>query len=412
MKIERVRGLEVLDSRGRPTVEAEVRLANGITARAIAPSGASTGKHEAVELRDKDPHRYGGFGVATAVANVNGDIQAALVGLDVFDQAAVDAQLRERKQLGANATLAASMAVAHAAAAARGVELWRYLAADQSACRVPTPMVNLISGGLHASRNLDVQDFLIIPANCDSYAQALERVVHVYNNCKRMIDSRDLSSLKADEGGFSPELKTNESALELVMDAIYAACLTPGKDIVIALDIAATHFYYDDLYHFSRDHHAMSSADMVELLVRWCDKYPIVSIEDGLAEDDWPGWRLLTDRLGARVQLIGDDLFTTNPKRVRRGIEEKCANGVLVKMNQIGTLTETLEVMRLASEHGMRCVVSARSGETEDTTMADLAVATGAGQIKVGSVNQSERLAKYNQLLRIERDGVPYARVY
>jgi enolase len=400
--ILRVTALEVLDSRGRPTVEAEVVLADGARGRAISPSGASTGTHEALELRDRDAEWYAGLGVRQAVRNVNETIGPAVAGM--ASQAEVDSYLRGVKDLGANATLAVSMAVAHAEAASRNLPLWRSLPGSEP--MLPTPMVNLISGGLHASRNLDLQDFLIIPTNCATFAEALERVVRVYNNAKAILDERGLSTLKADEGGLSPMLPSNEAALDLVMEA------AGSEDIAIAIDVAATHFYWDGEYHLARESRSLDAAGMVEMLERWCDYYPIVSIEDGLAEDDWEGWRLLTERLGRRVQIVGDDLFTTNPERLARGIEASAANAVLVKMNQIGTVTETLEVIDMARAAGYRTIVSARSGETEDTTMADLAVATGAGQIKVGSVNQSERLAKYNQLLRIEREGVRYARVY
>ncbi len=401
--ILRVTALEVLDSRGRPTVEAEITLSDGSVASAIAPSGASTGTHEALELRDKEDSWYGGLGVRTAVRNVEETIAPAVAGMGT--QAEVDDYLRSVKHLGANATLAVSMAVAKANAISQKTPLWKSLFAGYPAS-IPTPMVNLISGGLHASRNLDLQDFLVVPLQCNTYSEALERVVRVYNQTKSIIEERGGSALKADEGGFSPQLASNEAALDLIIEAA-------GPDeVAIALDVAATHFYWEGRYHLARERRSLTSAEMIDLLERWCDYYPIVSIEDALAEDDWDGWKILTERLGKRVQLVGDDLFTTNPTRVKRGIDENAANAVLVKMNQIGTLTETLEVMDLARLNGFRCVVSARSGETEDTTMADLAVATGAGQIKVGSVNQSERLAKYNQLLRIERQGVPYARVY
>lgn len=401
--ILRVRALEVLDSRGRPTVEAEVTLTDGAVGTAIAPSGASTGKHEALELRDGDANRYGGLGVLKAVANVNETIASAVSGLS--SQEEVDDYLRENKHLGANATLAVSMAVAHANAASEHLPLWKTLSSGARPS-LPTPMVNLISGGLHAGRNLDLQDFLIIATKCDSYSQALERIVKIYNRAKKLIDARGWNSLKADEGGFSPALPSNEAALDFIMEA------AQGEDIAIALDVAATHFYDNGEYKLARESRALTSAQMADLLAEWCERYPIVSIEDGLAEDDWDGWKILTERLASRVQLIGDDLFTTNPQRVQRGIDSGVANAVLVKMNQIGTLTETLEVIELARKNNYRCVVSARSGESEDTTMSDLAVASGVGQIKVGSVNQSERLAKYNRLLRIEREGLPYARVY
>jgi enolase len=400
--ILRVTALEVLDSRGRPTVEAEVVLADGARGRAISPSGASTGSHEALELRDRDSTWYNGLGVKQTVRNVNETIGPALAG--VASQTEADEYLRGVKDLGANATLAVSMAVAHADAASRNLPLWRSIADGEA--MLPVPMVNLVSGGLHASRNLDLQDFLIVPTGCATFGEALERVVRVYNNAKTILDERGLSGLKADEGGFSPSLPSNEAALDLVMEA------AGSEDIAIAIDVAATHFYWDGQYHLARESRSLDAPGMVDMLERWCDYYPIVSIEDGLAEDDWDGWKLLTDRLGRRVQIVGDDLFTTNPERLSRGIATGAANAVLVKMNQIGTVTETLEVIEMARAAGYRIIVSARSGETEDTTMADLAVATGAGQIKVGSVNQSERLAKYNQLLRIEREGVRYAGVY
>lgn len=404
MSIRSVRALEVLDSRGRPTVEAEVTLASGARGTAIAPSGASTGTHEAIELRDGDPSRYGGLGVRRACRNVEEVFAAALAGVDT--QAEADSFLREHKYLGANGTLAVSMALAHAQAAARGLELWQHLAANDEEPSLPVPMVNLISGGLHASRNLDLQDFLIIPLGCQSFSEALEAVVRVYNQANKIIERRGLSSLKADEGGFSPALESNEAALELVMEA------AAGDRIAIALDVAATHFFEGTHYRLARDSRQMSAAEMVDLLDDWCRRYPIVSIEDGLAEDDWEGWQLLTARLGSKVQLIGDDLFTTNPARLRRGIDSGAANAILIKMNQIGTLTETIEVFRMARAAGFRTVVSARSGETEDSTMSDLAVALAAGQIKVGSVNQSERLAKYNRLLRIERGLQRYSGVF
>jgi enolase len=396
--IESIRAIEVLDSRGRPTVEGEVRLSDGAVGRAISPSGASTGTHEAIELRDGDPGWYGGLGVRRAVEHVNTVMAEALTGREE-----ADSWLRENKHLGANATLAVSMAFAHARAASAGLPLWRTFSGTAT---IPTPMVNLISGGLHASRNLDLQDFLLIPAGCQSFSEAIERVVKVYNRAKKIIEARGLSSLKADEGGFSPLLASNEAALDLAMEAL-------GRDDMrIALDVAATHFYRDGRYHLARESRSLDAAGMVELLAGWVSKYPIVSIEDGLAEDDWEGWKLLTAELGEKIQIIGDDLFTTNPGRLRLGIEGGAANAVLVKMNQIGTLAETLEVIQMARDHCYRTVVSARSGETEDWTMSDLAVGSGAGQIKVGSVNQSERLAKYNRLLRIEAEGVPYARIY
>jgi enolase len=400
----------VLDSRGNPTVEAEVRCAGGAWGRAIAPSGASTGRHEAAELRDGDPARFGGKGVRRAAANVRGAIAPRLCGRDVTDQAGIDRLLcqldgtADKSRLGANAVLAVSLACAHAAAAARGVPLWRHLDKEDVAA-LPLPMVNLISGGLHAGGNLDLQDFLLLPVGARAYAESLEWAVAVYRALGERLRRRGLEGvLVGDEGGYGPRLAGSEQAIEVILEAISDAGLTPGRDAALALDVASTHFYRDGLYHLREVKAPLTSAEMVERLTRWADAYPVLSIEDGLAEDDWEGWRLLTAALGKRVQLIGDDLFVTNPERLRRGVAEGVANSVLVKVNQIGTLTETLEVIDLARRHGYRPVISARSGETEDSTIADLAVATGAGQIKIGSVARGERLAKYNQLLRIEED--------
>jgi enolase len=410
----------VLDSRGNPTVEVEVFCAGGAQGRAIAPSGASTGRHEAVELRDGDPTRFGGKGVRLAVANVREALGPRLIGLPASDQGLIDRTLCEldgapnKARLGANAILGVSLACAHAGAAARQLPLWRYLDQANSA-RLPLPMVNLISGGLHAGRNLDFQDFLLLPIGARSYSEALEMTVNVYRALGSTLTRHGYEGvLVADEGGFGPRLENNEQAAALVVEAIEKAGYVAGRDAALALDVASTHFYRDGRYHLKATAGAAHSADeMVALLCRWVDRYPILSIEDGLAEDDWDGWRKLTAALGGRVQLIGDDLFVTNPERLRQGIAVGVANSVLVKVNQIGTLTETLEVIRLAQSAGYRPVISARSGETEDATIADLAVATGAGQIKIGSVARSERLAKYNQLLRIEEamgDGAPFAR--
>jgi enolase len=434
-RIATVRAREVLDSRGRPTVEAEVVCAGGATGRAIVPSGASTGRHEAVELRDGDPHRYGGLGVRKAVGHVRDLIGPALVGRSVLEQEAIDRLLIEldgtpdKSRLGANAILGASLACAHAAAAVRGMPLWRHL--DTGSARMPVPMVNLISGGRHAGGNLDFQDFLLMPVGARSYPEALEMAVAVHRALGALLTAEGYEGvLVGDEGGFGPRLRSNEEAAAVCVRAIERAGLTPGRDAALALDVASTQFFRDGRY-YPRDAtpnrlsaegmfelqdpsgrilgrftptESLSSAEMVELLAGWVERYPILSIEDGLAEDDWEGWRLLTERLGGRVQLIGDDLFTTNPERLRRGIAEKAANAVLVKPNQIGTLTETLAVVEEARAAGYRCVISARSGETEDTTIADLAVGTGAGQIKIGSVARSERLAKYNRLLRIDEE--------
>ncbi|MCI0456306.1 MAG: phosphopyruvate hydratase [Gemmataceae bacterium] len=409
--MRRVHAREVLDSRGNPTVEVEVRCAGGASGRAIVPSGASTGRHEARELRDGDPSRYGGKGVRRAVANILQHIAPRLQGMPAAEQEQIDRTLIEldgtpdKSRLGANAVLGASLACAHAAAAARGLPLWHHLDRTGSA-RMPLPMVNLISGGLHAGGNLDFQDFLLVPIGARSLSEALEMTVAVYRSLAGVLARHGFEGvLVGDEGGFGPRLHSNEQAVRLVLEAIEGAGLVPGRDAALALDVASTHIFRDGLYHLKDVGEAPLPADaMVELLVRWARDYPIVSIEDGMAEDDWDGWRRLTDALGQRVQLIGDDLFVTNPERLRRGIAEQVANGVLVKLNQIGTLTETLEVVRLAQESGYRAVISARSGETEDTTIADLAVATGAGQIKIGSIARGERLAKYNQLLRIEEE--------
>ncbi|MFN4260593.1 MAG: phosphopyruvate hydratase [Gemmataceae bacterium] len=410
---------QVLDSRGKPTVEVEVRCQGGAWGRAIVPSGASTGKHEAVELRDGNPADYQGQSVRRAVHHVHKVIAPKLIGMSATEQTAIDRLLGEldgtpnKARLGANALLGVSLACAQAAAAARGVPLWRYL--DQGDARMPLPMVNLISGGLHAGGNLEFQDFLLLPIGAESYSEALALTVHVYRSLSATLQRHGLEGvLVGDEGGFGPKLASNEQAVELILAAIEAAGYKPGQHAAIALDVASTHFYHDDQYRLrATGDKELSADDMVQMLRRWTEQYPILSIEDGLAEDDWDGWKKLTAALGKKVQLIGDDLFVTNPERLRRGVAEGIGNSVLVKVNQIGTLTEALEVVRLAREAGYRPVISARSGETEDTTIADLAVATGAGQIKIGSVARGERLAKYNQLLRIEEemgDRAPFAR--
>jgi enolase len=410
---------EVLDSRGNPTVEVEVHCAGGAVGRAIVPSGASTGRHEAVELRDGEASRYDGKGVRCAVANVRDILAPRLKSMDATEQTRIDRLMCEldgtpnKSRLGANALLGVSLACAHAGAACRGLPLWRYLDSE-SAARLPLPMVNLISGGLHAGGNLDLQDFLLIPIGARSYSESLEMTIAVYRALSRVLLRHGFEGvLVGDEGGFGPRLQSNEQAIEMILRAIEEAGLKPGEQAALALDVASTHFYRDGLYHLRIDGGRTLDADgMIDLLHGWVWRYPIVSIEDGLAEDDWDGWRKLTAALRPQVQLIGDDLFVTNPERLRRGIAEGVANCVLVKVNQIGTLTETLDVVRLARSAGYRAVISARSGETEDCTLADLAVATGAGQIKIGSVARSERLAKYNQLLRIEEemgDAAPFA---
>ncbi len=402
---------EVLDSRGNPTVEVEVHCAGGAWGRAIVPSGASTGRHEAVERRDGDSSRYGGKGVRCAVANVRDILAPRLCGMDATEQRRIDQLLCEldgttnKSRLGANAILGVSLACAHAAAASRGQSLWRYLDSEGNA-RMPLPMINLISGGLHAGGNLDVQDFLFMPIGARSYSESLEITVAVYRALSRVLICHGFEGvLVGDEGGYGPRLRSNEQAIEMILRAIEDVGLKAGEQAALALDVASTHFYRNGRYHLCiGGGRALDTEEMIALLERWTKQYPIVSIEDGLAEDDWDGWRKLTAVLGERVQLIGDDLFVTNPERLQRGITEKIANCVLVKVNQIGTLTEAFDVVRLAREAGYRAVLSARSGETEDSTLADLAVASGAGQIKIGSVARSERLAKYNQLLRIEEE--------
>jgi enolase len=413
--IRAVHAREVLDSRGRPTVEAEVTCAGGAAGRASVPSGASTGAHEAKELRDGDPSRYRGLGCRKAVGHVREVIGPAVAGMSVLDQAALDRRLcaldgtPDKARLGANAILAVSLAAARAAAACRGLPPWRHLDTDGLA-RLPLPMVNLISGGKHAGGNLDFQDFLFLPVGARSYTEALEWTVEVYRCLGEVLTAAGLEGyLVGDEGGYGPRLASNEQAVEMCLAAFRKAGLREGEQAALALDVASSHFWRGGRYHLRVEGgRSLDAAAMVDLLRRWCDAYPILSIEDGLGEDDFDGWRLLTAALGRRVQLIGDDLFCTNPARLRQGIAEGWANAVLVKVNQIGSLTEAQEVVRLAREAGYRAVISARSGETEDDFLADLAVATGAGQIKVGSVVRSERLAKYNRLLRIvEEIGSP-----
>ena len=421
---------EVLDSRGRPTVEVDVRCDGDHLGRAIVPSGASTGRHEALELRDGDASRHDGAGVRKAVANVRGEIATALIGQDAADQNAIDRLLLKldgtpnKSRLGANAILGASMAAARAAAEAQSVSLVQHLrglwhaqksSKSKAALSMPLPMVNMISGGLHAGGNLDLQDFLAIPVGAESYSQALDWIVTVYRRLGTLLTERGYEgTLVGDEGGYGPRLRENREALELLTAAIERARLRPGEQMAIGLDVASTHFYEGGRYRLRTGGQptTLTSEEMVELLAGWVDDFPIVSIEDGCAEDDWKGWQVLTQRLGDRVQLIGDDLFVTDAKRLQRGIESKVANSVLIKLNQVGTLTETLETMRLAIANGYAPVVSARSGETEDAFIADFAVATGAGQIKIGSIARSERLAKYNQLLRLEEElgaSAPFA---
>jgi len=412
--IAAVRAREVLDSRGNPTVEVDVHLDGGAMGRAIVPSGASTGRHEAIELRDGDPARYEGKGVLRAVAGVNTIIAPAVCGsMDAADQPTLDEFLREldgtsnKSRLGANAILGMSLAAAHAAAAASGQPLYRYLGGPD-ATTMPVPMVNIISGGRHAAAGLDMQDFLAIPIGAETYSDSLRMVVDVYRAVGRVLSQMGPYGYGvADEGGYGPPLPCHEDALGILYDATRLAgyrCARDG-DIAIGMDVAATEFIGGDGNYLLRaEGRSFTSTELADLLVHWCVTYPIISIEDGLSEDDWDGWEYLTQQMGASTQLIGDDLFTTNPERLARGADAGIANAVLIKLNQIGTLTETLETVRLAQQRGYLPVISARSGETEDTTIADLAVATGAGQIKIGSITRSERLAKYNRLLRIEEE--------
>jgi enolase len=411
-RIEAIAAREILDSRGRPTVEADVRLTDGSVGRASVPSGASRGRHEALELRDRDPTRFGGFGVRGAVRNIRELIAPAVLGRDARDQAGLDAVLIEldgtagKERLGANAGLAVSIAAARAAAASAGVPVWKYLAGDRAV--LPLPMVNVISGGRHADAGLVFQDFLIVPVGAASYSEALETAYAVRAAAESVLAALGLSTLKADEGGFGPALERPEEALDVLDEAARHAGFRPGEEVAFAVDVAASQFAGDGGYQLPHEG-ALDASELVSLLERLAARYPIVSIEDGLGEDDWEGWKLLSRRLGGRLQLLGDDLFTTDLARLERGIATGVANAVLVKMNQIGTLTETIAVIERARRADYATVVSARSGETEDSFIADLAVGTCAGQIKIGSLAQSERLAKYNQLLRIEEELGPDA---
>jgi enolase len=407
--IARVQAREILDSRGRPTVEAELMLDDGTAVAASVPSGASTGRHEAVERRDGDQARYGGRGVLGAVAAVNGEIREALRGMEP-EQRAIDNALvaldgtPDKSRLGANAILAVSLATARALAAVKGAPLWRSLAGDLP-LSLPMPMVNILSGGLHAGRQLDFQDFLVIPAGAERYSQALEWVVRIHVAMGEVLSRRGLSTLKADEGGYGPRLEDHRAALRLIDEAVARAQLRPGEDVLYALDVAATHFFDPGTgsYRLNSEDRSLRGEELADYVGALAEEHPIASVEDPLAEDDWAHWATFTRRLGGRLQVVGDDLFTTNTARLERGIAEGSANAVLVKMNQIGTISETLDVVARAQEVGFGTVISARSGETEDPALADLAVGTAGGQIKVGSVTQSDRLAKYNQLLRIEQ---------
>lgn len=410
MYIQQVTALEVLDSRGNPTVEGRVTLTDGTVGTAIVPSGASTGEREAVELRDKDPKRYGGKGVTRAVENVVTRIAPALVGKDVRQQRDIDRLMIDldgtpnKSQLGANAVLAVSMAVAHAAAKALRLPLYRYLGGT-NACVLPVPCMNVINGGKHADNNVDFQEFMIAPHQAPSFAESIRMGMETFHALRSILKQKGYSTGVGDEGGFAPDLKSNEEAVEIILQAIEKAGFRPGVDISLCLDPATSEMWDNGKYlFFKSDRSTKTSEEMVSLWKSWVNQYPIVSLEDGMAENDWPGWKALTEEIGDRVELVGDDLFCTNPTLLAQGIEKGVANAILIKVNQIGTLTETLDTIALAQRHHYLCFVSHRSGESEDTTIADLTVATGAGQIKTGSGCRSERVAKFNQLLRIERE--------
>ena len=407
--ISAVHGREVLDSRGNPTVEVEVRLGGGGWGRAIVPSGASTGAHEAVELRDGDKGRYGGKGVLDAVANVNGEIAEAVAGFDAFDQPGLDRLLfvldgtPNKSRLGANALLGVSLAAAHAAAASAGEPLYRYLGGADARV-LPVPLVNILNGGKHAVDSTDFQEFMIAPLGAPTFAEALRWAAETFHALGDLLHERGFATTVGDEGGYAPSLETNEAAISVVLEAIQRAGYVPGEQIAIALDPASTELYADGSYALVREGRSLSTAELIGFWEAWASRYPIVSLEDGLAEDDWAGWTALTAQLGDRLQVMGDDLLVTNTERLARGIAEKAANSILIKLNQIGTLSETRDAVEMARAAGWTAVVSHRSGETEDTTIADLVVALGTGQIKTGSVSRSERIAKYNRLLRIEEE--------
>jgi enolase len=405
--ITRIHAREILDSRGNPTLEAEVTLADGSFGRAMVPSGASTGSKEAVELRDGDRTRYLGKGVLKAVANVNGPIAQALQGFDAADQAALDRRLidldgtENKGRLGANALLGVSLANAHALAASKKMPLWQHLADGREAV-LPVPMMNIINGGAHADNNVDLQEFMVLPVGFDSFAESLRAGTEIFHALKSVLKGRGLSTAVGDEGGFAPDLRSNSEALDTILEAIGKAGYKAGDDVLLGLDVAASEFFDNGKYHLVGEGKRLTSEQFVDFLAGWAAQYPIVTIEDGMDEGDWNGWKLLTEKLGSKVQLVGDDLFVTNPKIFREGIDQGVANAILIKVNQIGTLTETLEAIAMADAAHYAAVISHRSGETEDTTIADIAVATTATQIKTGSLCRSDRVAKYNQLLRIE----------
>jgi enolase len=402
-------GREVLDSRGNPTVECDVLLESGVMGRAAVPSGASTGSREAIELRDGDKSRYLGKGVLKAVEHINTEISEAVLGLDASEQAFLDKTLIDldgtdnKGRLGANAMLAVSMAVARAAAEEAGLPLYRYFG-GMNAVQLPVPMMNVINGGAHANNSLDLQEFMIIPVGAPSFREALRYGAEVFHALKKIIDTKGMSTTVGDEGGFAPSLPSHEAAIQLILEAIDQAGYTAGTQIAIGLDCAASEFYKDGKYHLTGEGMTLTAQEWTDMMATWVDKYPIISIEDGMAEGDWDGWKILTDRLGKTVQIVGDDLFVTNTKILKEGIDKGIANSILIKINQIGTLTETFAAIEMAKRAGYTAVISHRSGETEDSTIADIAVGTNAGQIKTGSLSRSDRMAKYNQLLRIEED--------
>ena len=407
-QISKIIAREILDSRGNPTLEAEVTLASGHVGRAAVPSGASTGSKEAIELRDGDKTRYMGKGVLKAVGHVNGEIAKALQGFDVFDQAGLDQRLinldgtENKARLGANALLGVSLANAHAAAAAKSQPLWQYLAGNRDVS-LPVPMMNIINGGAHADNNVDMQEFMVLPVGFDSFAESLRAGTEIFHSLKSVLKGRGLSTSVGDEGGFAPDLRSNEEALETILEAIAKAGYHAGQDILLGLDVASTEFFENGKYNLVGEGKRLSSEQFSDFLTGWARQYPIITIEDGMAEDDWAGWKMLTQSLGETVQLVGDDLFVTNPKIFADGIEQKVANAILIKVNQIGTLSETMQAIAMADANRYAAIISHRSGETEDTTIADIAVATTATQIKTGSLCRSDRVAKYNQLLRIEQ---------
>ena len=407
--IEEIIAREVLDSRGNPTVEVDVQLSSGDVGRAIVPSGASTGAHEALELRDGDKSRYGGKGVLKAVENINTTIAEALNGLDAADQVGIDGELialdgtETKSKLGANAILGVSLACAKAAAAALGLPLYRYIGGAYAHV-LPVPMMNLLNGGKHAQDSTDFQEFMVMPVGAPSFREALRWGAEIYQSLKKVLHDRGQGTNVGDEGGFAPSLPTNEAALEVIMEAIEQAGYSPGEQIMLAMDPACTELYQDGKYHLARENRSLSSAEMVDYWADIANRYPLISLEDGLAEDDWEGWKMLRARIGDKVQLVGDDLLVTNVTRLARGIDERAANSILIKLNQIGSLTETLSAIQMAQRAGWTAIVSHRSGETEDVTIADLVVATNAGQIKTGAPARTDRVAKYNQLLRIEEE--------